>query len=176
MSEKCERERQQTRNRRGYLTWRFSRLHYQFMSCIRPGTSAFFAWEEHFPSVCSCLLMGSSSHGPSNSMGQVPWHLPWGPTATTLQLLCAWTGCLLCPSQLGTPAMVWKSGKVMCCRSTDTLPYHEPGQMEQGRGGTELGQEVEKASAGRDWRQHNNPVTSHWLEFNFLGSLLCLQP
>lgn len=130
------RERQQKRNRGSYLTWRSSRLHYQFMHCIKPGTSAFFAWEEHFPSVCSCLLM----HG-SWCMGQVPWQLPWGPTATTLQLLCAWTGPLLCPSQLGPATMVWllyqagigrvylwicstKSGKVMCCRSTDTLPYH----------------------------------------------------
>lgn len=33
-------------------------------------------------------------HGPSNSMGQVSWQLPWGPTATTLQHLCAWTGLL----------------------------------------------------------------------------------
>lgn len=68
--EKLCRERPQKRNRGGYLTWRSRRVHDQFMSCIRPRTSAFFAWEEHFPSVCSCLMMQGSSwalklHGPS---------------------------------------------------------------------------------------------------------------
>lgn len=96
--EKMCRERQQKRNRGGYLTWRSSRLHDRFMSCISPGTSAFSAWKEHFPSLCSCLPMqGGLSHGPSNSLGQAPRQLPWGPTATTFQHLGAWTGLLLWP-------------------------------------------------------------------------------
>lgn len=179
--EKICRERQQKRNRAGCLTWRSSRLHDQFMSYIRPGSSAFFTWEEHFPSVCSCLLMqGSSSHRPLNSMGQVPWQLPWGHTATTLQYSCAWTGLIW-------PISAWSSSHdlkkwqrdVLQIRRYITGPCYPKSLGKWSRGMVALSWAKGLKKQLQVWvktAQQSCDIMLTWVQVPTWLSTMCLQP
>lgn len=107
------RERQQKRNRRlSYLE--IQEAAWPICELYKARDQCFLCLGGAISSVCSCLLMqGSSSHGLLNSIGQVPW----GPTATTLQHLCAWIRLLwLIPA--------WYSSRDLKKWQSDVLQIH----------------------------------------------------